>query len=443
MIDPDVLCRDADRAHELGEHDRAVRLYHHALRTLKSCGVPRPTMRLSRIYARVASCERAMGRANDAVDALEQCVLWDDSYADGWFLLGETCVEALQFVRAEEAFIKFCDRCDSSEVERGRAKLRLLRSRGSDKWHRRENAQPRRHEEVLEPREEVPELREQRSEEESNFYAMVNELFCALWGFICSFASFSIAGFRQAGRLHKLPRDIQQDSLALLTCVLFAIMFTQPACTRVRNLRRSSSECDKLCIEFQVPSALRTEMCETWDHGHWFPVVVVAANLLTHTFIKNPAWSVGPVHAVNRNRLILYQFVHVNETHLFGNMLTLLAISTEVSMALGCDQILFALVYLCSGWFGGLCAALVGVSNSRHVGASGSISGAILALSVLRPHQAVRILGDVKASQPWLLLIGTLAADISSDRRVSWEAHLGGGLAGAVLASAYRLIIRI
>lgn len=81
----------------------------------------------------------------------------------------------------------------------------------------------------------------------------------------------------------------------------------------------------------------------------------------------------------------------------------------------------------------------MGVTNSRHVGGSGSISGVILALSVLRPHQAVHILGDVKAAQLWLLLLGTLAADLLSNRSVSWEAHLGGGLAGAIFARIYRL----
>ena len=71
--------------------------------------------------------------------------------------------------------------------------------------------------------------------------------------------------------------------------------------------------------------------------------------------------------------LILHQFAHASESHLIENMLTLLAVSVEASRALGCDQILFALLYLCSGWCGGLCAVIMGVTNSRHIGASGSI----------------------------------------------------------------------
>ena len=68
--------------------------------------------------------------------------------------VGETCVEAMQIDRAEGAFTKFCERCVSSEIVRGRVKLRLLRSHGSDKEHRCEKVQPRWHEEAPEPREE-------------------------------------------------------------------------------------------------------------------------------------------------------------------------------------------------------------------------------------------------------------------------------------------------
>ena len=42
----------------------------------------------------------------------------------------------------------------SSEIVRGRVKLHLLRSHGSDKEHRCEKVQPRWHEEAPEPREE-------------------------------------------------------------------------------------------------------------------------------------------------------------------------------------------------------------------------------------------------------------------------------------------------
>ena len=439
--DPDVLCRDADGAHELGEHDRAVRLYHRALRSLKSPGSAPPSPRVSSVYERVASCERAMGRVANAIDALERSVRWDDGRAGGWMALGEACLDARRFERAVDAFEAFCERCHESELERGRRMLRVTRSMASGEGlGRRAEEEPRRREEVPEERDEA--RRDERGDDGIDFYTILDAL-RALFGLILRTLRFvtakMLSNLRRVGRLHELPRSIERDSKMLLGCALFAIAFTQSTCARTSTRSGSSSMCESLCRDFHIPYVFRTEMCEMWNHGHWFPVVIVATNLFTYKPMRNPDWSVGPRPGVSRHRLILYQFAHSNESHLIGNMLTLLAVSVETSQALGCDQILFALLYLCSGWCGGLCAAIMGVTNSRHVGASGSISGAILALSVLRPHQAVHILGDVKAAQPWLLLLGTLAADLLSNRLVSWEGHLGGGLTGAIFASVYRL----
>ena len=182
-----------------------------------------------------------------------------------------------------------------------------------------------------------------------------------------------LSNLRRVGRLHELPRSIERDSKMLLGCALFAIAFTQSTCARTSTRSGSSSVCESLCRDFHIPYVFPTEMCEIWNHGHWFPVVIVANNLFTYKPMRNPDWSVGPHPGVSRHRLILHQFAHASESHLIENMLTLLAVSVEASRALGCDQILFALLYLCSGWCGGLCAVIMGVTNSRHIGASGSI----------------------------------------------------------------------
>ena len=450
--DPDVLCRDADRARELGEHDRAVRLYHRALRTLKSPpGSAPPSPRVSSVYERVASCERAMGRLASAIEALERSVRWDDGRPGGWMALGEARLEARRFEGAVEAFEAFCERCDGSELERGRRMSRVARSMASGEGlGRGAEEEPRRREEVPEERDDAGRDargddagRDERGDDDVDFYIILDDARRALRGFITRTSRFvtakMLSNLRRVGRWHELPKSIERDSKMLFGCALFAVAFAESTCARIGTLRGSSSVCESLCRDFHIPHVLRTEMCEMWNHGHWFPVVIVATNLFTYKPMRNRDWSVGPRPGVSRHRLILYQFAHANESHLIGNMLTLLAVSVETSQALGCNQILFALLYLCSGWCGGLCAAVMGVKNSRHVGASGSISGAILALSVLRPHQAVHILGDVRASQPCLLLLGTLAADVLSHRSVSWEGHLGGGLAGATFASLYRL----
>jgi len=442
MDDPDVLCRDAERAHGLGEHERAVRLYHRALRALKSPQAKPPSTRVSRVYERVASCERAMRRTTNAIGAMERSVYWDDGYAGGWMSLGELYLDTRQLEQAREAFEAFCKRCHKNERERGRAMLRLTQSiTSSESFGHSGDELPLRHEEA--PEESSDGQQDGLGNGGADFYVILDSTRRALYTLILRTLRFVTAqilsNLRCLGRLHELPGSIHRDSRMLLGCALFATAFTHSKCARISTRGVSFSVCESLCHDFHIPDAFRTEMCEMWDHGHWFPVAVVASNLFTYNPMRNPDWSVGPRSGVSRQRLLLHQFAHVSESHLIANMLTLLAVSVEASQALGCNQILFALLYLCSGWCGGLCAAIMGVRNSRHVGASGSISGAILALSVLRPHQAVHILGDVKASKPWLLLLGTLVADLSSNRSVSWECHLGGGLAGAVFASVYKL----
>ena len=113
-------------------------------------------------------------------------------------------------------------------------------------------------------------------------------------------------------------------------------------------------------------------------------------------------------------------------------VLTLLAVGSEVSDSLACDQLMLLALYLASGWAGGYCAATL--SDAATVGASGAVSGVIVALSVLRPRSAVHILGDVDASHPLLLLLGTLGADLTRGSGISWQAHFGGGAVGGMLA---------
>jgi membrane associated rhomboid family serine protease len=120
-------------------------------------------------------------------------------------------------------------------------------------------------------------------------------------------------------------------------------------------------------------------------------------------------------------------------------MLTLLAVGAEVSAALGCNQLLLLALYLACGWAGGVAAALLSPAHTRTVGASGAVSGVILALSVLRPNAAVDILGDVKAAHPLMLLFGTLMADLTRGG-ISWQGHFGGGAAGCLLALPLRLL---
>jgi membrane associated rhomboid family serine protease len=162
--------------------------------------------------------------------------------------------------------------------------------------------------------------------------------------------------------------------------------------------------------------------CDVLSGGHIALALIVLLNMLAllPSIEDQDAWALHSGSPCLRS-LITYQFAHANWQHIAGNMLTLLVVGTEVSESLNCDHILFVVFYLLCGVCGGLFAVGGSLSSrTRTVGASGSVSGLIVALSVLRPNAAVAILGDMNASHPLQLLVVTLLADFKR-LGVSWQ----------------------
>ena len=235
-----------------------------------------------------------------------------------------------------------------------------------------------------------------------------------------------------------------KDALAASAAAAAVLAALGPStCSRARFSPSLVESCRSL--RYEVPYELRhvadpfvDPLCDTLAEGHWALFLIVIANVACYlpALANSGRWSISR-QSLSHERLLMYQLAHANLPHITGNMLTLLAVGSEVSGALGCNQLLLLALYLACGWAGGFAAALL--SDARTVGASGSVSGVIVALSVLRPTSAVHILGDVNASNPLLLLLGTLGADLSRGG-VSWQAHLGGGAAGCVLAWLLTLV---
>ena len=236
----------------------------------------------------------------------------------------------------------------------------------------------------------------------------------------------------------KLMRDAVAASVA---AVAVAAALGPKSCSRKGGAVLSSLVESCRGMRHDVPYELRglvNPLCDTLADGHWVLTAIVVANALCYlpALANYKRWCVSR-HELSHERLLRYQLAHANLPHIMGNMLTLLAVGSEVSEALGCNQLVLLALYLACGWAGGLCAALL--SNASTVGASGSVSGVIVALSVLRPNSAVQVLGNVHASNPLMLLGGTLAADLSR-RGVSWQAHFGGGAAGCLIAWVLKLV---
>jgi len=255
------------------------------------------------------------------------------------------------------------------------------------------------------------------------------------------------------GRRHVAEMPSPKGQLAkealLATAGVVALLAARPAACAKRSANAVLSGIVAECrtLRYSLPYEARAAgldravdpFCDTLADGHWALVVIVLANVLCY-FPSMRGWSAWGVSQANlsHRRLFSYQLAHASLPHLGGNMLTLLAVGTELSNALGCDNLLLLALYLSCGWAGGYAAATL--SSAATIGASGAVSGVIVALSTLRPTSAVHILGDVEAANPLMLLLGTLAADLSRGRGVSWQAHLGGGLAGCALASLLMLL---
>ncbi len=142
---------------------------------------------------------------------------------------------------------------------------------------------------------------------------------------------------------------------------------------------------------------------------------------------------------------LTYAFLHGDIFHLGGNMLFLWVFGDNVEDALG--HFRFLLFYLLCAVAGAyLHGMLVPDSQAPLIGASGAIAGIVAAYLILHPRVKVWILalGRIPLRIPaWVALalwIGFQFAMIAigGEDEISWAAHVGGILAGAVLVLLLR-----
>lgn len=138
-------------------------------------------------------------------------------------------------------------------------------------------------------------------------------------------------------------------------------------------------------------------------------------------------------------------FLHGNLFHLVGNMLFLWVFGDNVEDAMG--HLRFLLFYLACGLAGTLLyAGMAPQSEAPLIGASGAVSGVIVAYLMLHPR--VRVFGLVFNWLPlripayWCLglwiVFQIVNAVLGGESEVGWWAHVGGILAGAVLTPLMR-----
>jgi len=137
--------------------------------------------------------------------------------------------------------------------------------------------------------------------------------------------------------------------------------------------------------------------------------------------------------------LVTYQFFHADIGHLLGNMIFLWVFGDDIERALGPAR--YLIFYLASGVIGGLVfVAYDAHSTIELIGASGAISGIVVAYVMLRPCAKITVLLGViplRISAYWVvgLFVVTQLWNLGSTSKseVAYWCHFGGMLAGASL----------
>lgn len=137
---------------------------------------------------------------------------------------------------------------------------------------------------------------------------------------------------------------------------------------------------------------------------------------------------------------ITYAFLHADLLHLGGNMLFLWVFGDNIEDAMGhLKYLIFYLACAAAGAF--LHGVILPDSEQPLIGASGAIAGVVVAYLMLHPHVKLWVLAlmriplRIPAYIPIALWIAfqVLMLFAQADDQISWPAHVGGIIAGAVL----------
>jgi len=132
-----------------------------------------------------------------------------------------------------------------------------------------------------------------------------------------------------------------------------------------------------------------------------------------------------------------YMFVHAWLAHLAFNMFTLWMFGPRLEQAWGTRS--FVQFYLWCG-FGGAVTHLLLAQHSSVIGASGAISGVLVAYALRWPDEEVYIFGVIPMKSRWLvaaMLAMNIIFALSPSSRIDWTAHVGGMAFGWIFLKLY------
>jgi membrane associated rhomboid family serine protease len=124
-------------------------------------------------------------------------------------------------------------------------------------------------------------------------------------------------------------------------------------------------------------------------------------------------------------QVVTSMFTHVEIWHIAFNMLALWFLGPQLELAIGRAR--FLALYFLSGLAGGVLVLYAGPEYGGTHGASGAIFGLMGALLVV----AIKVRGNVRMIAMWLVLNLVITVTFPG---ISWQGHLGGFVAGVLVA---------
>lgn len=181
-------------------------------------------------------------------------------------------------------------------------------------------------------------------------------------------------------------------------------------------------------------------------------VVFLAINLLPPSFRVMLPFNSPATGFFQPYQIISYMFSHFTMGHIFFNMLSLYFLGPMVEMALGAKR--FFTLYMISGLVALLAHFLVWylpyyMGNTAFppqfsvLGASGAVYGVTIAFATLFPDRELMLLFPPIPIKAWLMAIilvgiGLYQGMTGTGGNIAHFAHLGGALAGFILARYWK-----
>ena len=173
-------------------------------------------------------------------------------------------------------------------------------------------------------------------------------------------------------------------------------------------------------------------------------IILLITGLTTYMGFSRPKYFEDNVFQVDKilvnkeyKRLLSSGFLHGSWLHFGFNMIALASFSISLEKTLGYQN--FLIIYFCSMIGGSLLALYIHRHHGdyRAVGASGAISGVILASIVLFPEGEISLILIPYGIKSWIVGLVFIVISIfgikSAKDNIGHEAHLGGALIGVLL----------